>query len=263
MSGGNHTDPNRGSSRVPHSAFVSSPARISPREMAPASPPHTAATLRSVDRDLLHALRECAAGESESNDSADIGQLTRRLGVTATAVRQRIDRLLDLGLIDREKVVVGRGRPTFRYRLTVEGYRRSGADAVALADAMWREILALPDESTRNQLLRSVANRLGKQFAAKIGSAQSFSDRIQDLTQLLATRQVDATICDSGQLPVLDICSCPYPSLTDASDDRSMCRLEEEVFSQALGTPVQLSQCRLDGDACCQFTPVETSTESH
>ena len=86
------------------------------------------------------------AGDGRSGDSAGIGELTEKLGVTATAVRQRIDRLLEQGLIGREKVVEGRGRPTFRYRLTVEGYRRSGADPVALADAMWREILALPDD---------------------------------------------------------------------------------------------------------------------
>ena len=44
-----------------------------------------------------------------------VGELTELLGVTATAVRQRIERLLEMGLIEREKVVAGRGRPTFRY----------------------------------------------------------------------------------------------------------------------------------------------------
>jgi predicted ArsR family transcriptional regulator len=35
-----------------------------------------------------------------------------------------------------------------------------------------------------------------------------------------------------------------------------MCRLEEQMISEALGQPVHLSSCRLDGDACCQFSAV-------
>ena len=58
-----------------------------------------------------------------------VGELTDRLGVTATAVRQRIDRLLELELIDREKFVAGRGRPTFRYRLTVVGASSGGGES--------------------------------------------------------------------------------------------------------------------------------------
>ena len=218
--------------------------------------------LRSVDLELLRALRACTASSDEGQDSASIGQLIESLGVTATAVRQRIERLLDQGLIDREKVVEGRGRPTYRYRLTVEGYRKSGADSVALADAMWREILALPDDSLRSRLIHSIAHRLGRQFAAQIDEQQSFDGKMQELSAVLATRQIDTTVTEADSLPVLDICSCPYPSLTDASEDRSMCRLEEEAFSQALGTPVQLSMCRLDGDTRCQFTPVDASPDS-
>ncbi len=32
---------------------------------------------------------------------------------------------------------------------------------------------------------------------------------------------------------MLDIGECPYPSLTDASEDREMCRLEEQMISEA------------------------------
>ena len=80
----------------------------------------TVEDLRSVDRELLMAMRD--------GEAMGIGELTETLGVTATAVRQRIDRLLEMGLIDREKIVAGRGRPTFRYRLTVIGHRSAGAN---------------------------------------------------------------------------------------------------------------------------------------
>ena len=210
--------------------------------------------LRSVDRDLLRALRGA--------DSVGIGELTEALGVTATAVRQRIERLLQLGLIERQKVVAGRGRPTYQYRLTINGHRQAGANATALAEAMWEEILAIDDPQVRGQVIAAIGARLGREYAARLESDDgddSFETRMNKLSDMLAQRQIDTQVIASGELPVLDIGVCPYPSLTDASEDRAMCRLEEQMISEALGQPVHLSSCRLDGDACCQFSTASTS----
>jgi predicted ArsR family transcriptional regulator len=224
-----------------------------------------AAELRSVDRELLLALR--------GGQSMGVGELTDLLGVTATAVRQRVERLLTTGLIEREKVVAGRGRPTYRYRLTVAGHQRAGADPSDLVDAMWREILALPDADTRERLLSAVAARLGRQFheqlrqlfseteASRGNDSATLDDRVRRLSEILTDRSVETDVSNAGDLPVLDVGSCPFPSLTEASEDRAMCRLEEKMFSEALGRPVHLSSCRLDGDSCCQFTPVEDADE--
>lgn len=206
--------------------------------------------LRSVDRDLLRVLR--------GSESVGIGELTETLGVTATAVRQRIERLLQLGLIERQKVVAGRGRPTYQYRLTLNGYRQAGANATALAEAMWEEILAIKDAHVRDQVIAAIGSRLGREYALQLGSDDvgevSFEDRMKKLSQILAQRQIDNQVVALGELPVLDIGVCPFPSLTDTSEDRAMCRLEEQMISEALGQPVHLSSCRLDGDSCCQFS---------
>jgi predicted ArsR family transcriptional regulator len=230
--------------------------------------------LRSVDRQLLLALRK--------GDCVGIGELTDALGVTATAVRQRIERLLEQDLIEREKLVAGRGRPTFRYRLTVAGHQRAGANPVELVDAMWREIVALPDDAVRSRLLDSVAGRLGQRFAEELNqstkgednlatpiagsddeNAVAFERRVHKLSEALVSRHIESEVSHDGELPVLDIGTCPYPSLTNVSDDRAMCRLEEKMFSEALGRPMHLSSCRLDGDACCQFSPTSSSTPNH
>lgn len=213
--------------------------------------------LRRVDRDLIRVLR---AGEFVSVDA-----LIEELGVTATAVRQRIQRLMELGLIEREKIVSGRGRPTYRYRLTVLGHRHAGANANELVDAMWQEILSLTDTQVRQQLISAIASRLGRQYAAQLevtAEGESVEHRMHQLSSMLNDRQISTEVSHVGSLPVLDISSCPYPALTDSSDDRAMCRLEEQMFSAALGQPVELSSCRLDGDSCCQFSPIKSSTST-
>ncbi|TWU55382.1 helix-turn-helix transcriptional regulator [Rubripirellula reticaptiva] len=219
--------------------------------------------LRSVDRKLLMVMR--------GGDAFGIGELTDQLGVTATAIRQRIERLLEIGLIDREKIVAGRGRPTYQYHLTVAGHRSAGANSVDLADAMWREIQAIDDVEIRSKLLSGIAARLGRQFASQLSSEEAggtLESRIEKLSEMMTARHMSACMTHSGELPVLDIGSCPYPAMTDASSDRAMCRLEEEMISEALGTQVHLSSCRLDGDSCCQFSaasdasPRSTATAS-
>ena len=210
--------------------------------------------LRSVDRQLLKALR--------GKDSVGIGELIEALGVTATAVRQRIDRLLQLGLVARHKVVSGRGRPTYQYHLTVDGLRQAGTNSAALTEAMWHEILAIEDDAVRRQVLASIGSRLGREYAIQIDADNvdySVEQRMNKLSEMLSQRQIENQVIASGGLPVLDMGACPYPSLTDVSEDRAMCRLEEKMISEALGQPVHLSSCRLDGDSCCQFSADSSS----
>ncbi|WP_149495947.1 helix-turn-helix transcriptional regulator [Roseiconus lacunae] len=208
--------------------------------------------VRSVDRELLRAMPADAL--------IGVGDLIDRLGVTATAVRQRIDRMLERELIEREKVVAGRGRPTYQYRLTEKGRRINSADSTELAEAMWQEMLAIEDPELRDRMLAGIAKRMGKEYASRLADARMdastpLEERMRLLSELLSERRVVSDVVSDGKLPVLDIRCCPFPTLANGEHDHSMCRLEELLLSEALGKPVQLSQCRKDGDSCCQFTP--------
>jgi len=218
-----------------------------------------AESVRTSDAELLRLLRD---GQPRTVDDLKLA-----LGVTATAVRQRIERLLDAGFIERQKEVVGRGRPVFRYALTVEGHRRAGADAFEFAEAMWREIMTLRDSPIRRRLVSAIAQRLGKIYASRLCDRDPLTmgdslleDRMRSLSQVLSQSQIKAEVhldrTKAATLPVLDIGSCPYPTLRDDPQDRSLCKMEEEMLSEALGSRVHLTSCRLDGDHCCQFTPV-------
>ena len=234
---------------------IFAPAIPEPSSTVINHPPATADTsVRDVDRDLLVAMRD--------GQTAGIGELTQRLQVTATAIRQRIERLLEARLIDREKSVAGRGRPTYHYCINNAGRQVIGADPSDLVQAMWEEILAIEDPQLRDLMLQRVAERLGREYAAQLDDEAPLDERMQRLSALLASRRVSSDVISSGELPVLDIGTCPFPTLADGTNDHSMCRLEEKVLSEALGEQLQLSQCRLDGDACCQFSPAEQTAST-
>ena len=54
-----------------------------------------------------------------------VSELSESVGVTGTAVRQRLKRLLKEGDIHRERMETLRGRPRHCYSLTAKGRRRS------------------------------------------------------------------------------------------------------------------------------------------
>ncbi len=216
----------------------------------PPTPPGHPETLRSVDRSLLLCLR--------SGQPRSIGELTESLGVTATAVRQRLERLLAQGFIERQKVAGGgRGRPTYNYCLTPAGFKRAGADATDLAEAMWLEILSIESPNIRERLIDGVARRLGRQLAVRESNAADPAAAGHRVAASLQSREYPT--CQAHGGAVIGLEACPFPILTDAADDRQMCRLEEKMLSEALGEPVRLTSCRLDGDACCHFSPIDSN----
>jgi len=87
------------------------------------------------DSDLLDLLR--VAGPLGVSDMADATE------VTATAVRQRLIRLMAKGIIDRDAIRAGRGRPKHLYRLTDKGLRLTGSNFADLALVLWHEINAI------------------------------------------------------------------------------------------------------------------------
>ncbi|WP_425399131.1 helix-turn-helix transcriptional regulator [Aeoliella sp.] len=201
-------------------------------------------TVTDSDDALLNLLRK--QGEM------GISQLVDELGVTATAVRQRLGRLMDEGLISREEVVrSGRGRPSHRYQLTEKGRRSGGNNYADLVDVLWAEIRAIEDPDIRAGLLQ----RIAKQLAERAGelSGGSLEEKMQRLAEMMQERRIPFEVDNSGELPVLTAVACPYPELVE--HDKSICAMERMLFSEVLGETMRLSGCRPLGDACCSFEP--------
>jgi len=198
------------------------------------------------DADLLELLR--VAGP------LDVVEMAGAIEVTATAVRQRLSRMMAKGLIQREPVRAGRGRPRHRYQLTDRGLELTGSNFADLAMAMWVEVSAVANPDLRRDFLRRIARALAAGYAHRIRGATP-DERMQSLSEILAERRVPFSVEPprDGEPAKLTAQACPYPRL--AEQDRSVCAMETMMFSELLGTSVELKSCRLDGDCNCQFQP--------
>lgn len=179
-----------------------------------------------------------------------VQQLAEATQVTATAVRQRLTRLMAQGLVDRELSRAGRGRPSHRYRLTEKGRRQSGANFADLATALWNEVRAIDNDEVRRGLLQRIAKSMAQMYGQRVQGATT-AERMQDVSRLFAERNVPWEVEGTDELPVLTALVCPYPDL--AEQDRGVCAMERMMLAELVGDGLRLADCRLDGDSCCRF----------
>lgn len=206
------------------------------------------------DRVLLDHLRRHRA--------ASVGELGDLLGVTATAIRQRLTRLMAEGLVERQLRAPaggddaiarhGRGRPSYDYRLSERGREATGDNYHDLAEILWEEVREIEDRQVRVGLVQRVAERLARRYSGRVGG-EGVAERMRDLMRLMGEREVPVDVDTRGGLPVLTMLACPYPKL--AEQDRGICAVEKAMLSEVLGQGVRLSECRLDGGTCCSFEP--------
>lgn len=184
-------------------------------------------------------------------ESMGVSEMAEAMEVTATAIRQRLTRLLAQGLIERLATQGGRGRPSHRYSLTAAGRRKAGSNFGDLAIALWKEIRQIEDLEVRRGLLGRIAGHMATMYADQVEGSRE--ERMQGLVEVFAERKVPFAVERSGELPVLTAHACPYPEL--AEQDRTICAVERMMFSELVGENLRLSRCRLDGDNCCTFEP--------
>jgi DeoR family transcriptional regulator, suf operon transcriptional repressor len=188
-----------------------------------------------------------------------IAELVREMGVTATAVRQRLGRLMADGLIERHTERKRRGRPNHRYSLTEKGERASGTNFADMAIILWQEVKSVENPEVRRGLLKRIAGRMVDRYRDGI-AGDSPGERMNTFAQLMHEREIQFEVDSSGELPVLTAVACPYPEL--AKLDRSVCTMEKLMLSEILEENVRLSECRLDGANCCTFTPSSSLVDS-
>jgi predicted ArsR family transcriptional regulator len=181
-----------------------------------------------------------------------IQDLISGLGVTATAVRQRLDRLMKAELVERTSTSHGRGRPAHVYSLTKKGQRVGGNNFQNLALALWKEIRGIKEPHVRRGLMARIGSGLADGYREHVTATTPY-DRLCETASAMKKSDLSCEVTiEATGFPVFISHSCPYPEL--AEQDRSICSAERFMLEELAGTSVQLSECRLDGGSCCKFT---------
>ena len=172
-------------------------------------------------------------------------------------MHERLLRLMAEGLVERKLLRGGRGRSSYRYSLTPKARDLAGKNFGDLAAVLWREVLRIEDAGRRQRAIRRIASALKVLYADAIYGT-TLKARMESLRELLEKRRIRCDVDTRGGVPTFTLRDCSYPDLAEV--DCTVCEMETMVFSQLLNDEVVLSQCRLDGHACCQFSPNQKRT---
>jgi predicted ArsR family transcriptional regulator len=197
------------------------------------------------DRELLDLIRR--------HGPLTVQEMVGRLGVTPTAIRNRLTRLVGSGMIERKTEHGARGRPKHAYQASVAAHKRLGQNYADLAVVLWDEMMrSVEDRRLRRILFGRITDRLAELYRGQV-TGDEWEGRLVQLGSILHGRGIETEVTrgDGSMTPVLKQHSCPYYELAEV--DRAVCAMERKMFEKVLGRAMRLSQCRLDGHRSCDF----------
>lgn len=194
----------------------------------------------------------------KNHGSATVNTLTTAIGVTPVTVRHHLLALMGDGLVRREPVRSGVGRPQHRYLLTEAGLRQFPNRYHVLAAHLLTSIKSLETPLDIERLLETIVSQtlpLPDDLAALPPP-----ERLHALVASFNAQQISAVVNtnDDGQAELR--LSCPYAYI--AKHHPELCRVDEKVLRGKLSLPMQRAACLLDGDKSCTFSIQLTGTES-
>ncbi|HEU5118872.1 MAG TPA: MarR family transcriptional regulator, partial [Isosphaeraceae bacterium] len=181
----------------------------------------------SSDRPLLDLIRR--------RGPLSVVEMVEVMGVTPTAIRNRLGRLIGSGLVERRVEHGGRGRPRHTYLASAEAHKKLGQNYADLALVLWDEMMrTVEDRKLRRVLFTRITDRLAEMYRAQL-TGDAWQGRMVQLGSILHDRGIEAEVVsgDDADLPVLKQHSCPYFEL--AESDHAVCAMERKMFEKVLG----------------------------
>lgn len=181
-------------------------------------------------------------------------ELAAEFGLTDTAIRQHLEALETVGLVERVVAhTPGRGRPPTHWRLA-DAADRLFADRHAdlSVDLLESVRLALGDDALAS-VVRTRAERQLAEYHLELDALSDVSDRVRRLAELRSAEGYLAeVVTDHGNLELVEH-HCPIRGAAQACED--LCVAELELFSKVLGPGVSVvrEQHLLHGGQRCAY----------
>ncbi len=232
---------------------IADPTRIESAPIPPLLPPPPgttsgAATPSSLRRELLLRLRQLGPTSPDN--------LATHLGASRTGVLQQLRALEATGLVSRQTVRHGVGRPRHLYDVTPDAQDLFPSNYDGLASGLLSAARAVGGEELLDELLaarrRQIGDRIRRHMAERLPEVAPLADRVRELAVIqdeqgylaLAEEHAD------GTLRLVEYNCAIYHVAKDAP---GACRAELAMFRDVLGAPVVRESHIASGDRCCSY----------
>lgn len=193
-----------------------------------------------------------------------VSALVARLGITETAVRRHLDKLLAEGLIEARDVHErrGRGRPARSWVVSAAGHAELRADYDDLAEDAIRFLAERAGREAVRAFAEQRAADLVSRVSADLPPDASVTERTDGLVRTLRREGYAATVRPvagpdaPAALAGVQLCQGHCPVQHVAAEFPEFCDAETEAISDLLGVHVQRLATLAQGDhVCTTFVP--------
>lgn len=191
-------------------------------------------------------------------------QLASRLGASRTGVLQQLRALEAAGLVSRQMVKHGVGRPRHLYDVTADAQDLFPSTYDALASGLLSAIVAVGGEDLIDEVFaarrRQLGDRVRVQLAERIAPDAPIADRVRELTQIQAAQGYLAE-CVAGPDGTIQLLEHNCAIYRVARGTPSACQAELDLFRDILGADVVRESHIAAGDRCCSYRISEHQTD--
>jgi predicted ArsR family transcriptional regulator len=202
----------------------------------------------SLRRDLLLRLRLDGPSSPE--------ELAHRLGLSRTGVLQQLRALEAAGLVSREAVRHGVGRPRHVYDVTDAAQDLFPTNYDALASGLLAAIRAIGGEELVDGVFderrRIARERVRQRMAERLPNDATLMDRARELAVIQDEQGylAEAVVGPDGTIRLVER-NCAIHRVS--AEQPAACQAELDLFRDVLGADVQRETHIAAGDRCCTY----------
>jgi predicted ArsR family transcriptional regulator len=186
------------------------------------------------------------------NGEMTVADLCSALSITAMAVRRHLGSLHQEGLVDSRIVRQGRGRPTYRYRLTEKAnFRLFPSGALNLAQDILDAVFEVSGHKGVMELLTLRQKHLSGKLKSRM-EGKEIAEMVEEVAKIFSE---NGFMTEWERLPDGDFVifqrHCAVHNL--ANQYRQLCVLEPRLIETLLGVRVTRQQYMLKNDPVCGY----------
>jgi predicted ArsR family transcriptional regulator len=202
----------------------------------------------TLRRDLLLRLRHDGPSTPES--------LATSLGLSRTGVLQQLHALEAAGLVQRQAIKHGVGRPRHEYDVTDAAQDLFPTNYDGLAAGLLAAIRAIGGdtlvEGVFEERRRITRERVRQRMAERLAPDAPLSDRARELAVIQDEQGyiAEAIVSPDGVIRLVER-NCAIHRVS--SEHAAACQAELDLFREVLGTTVERETHIAAGDRCCSY----------
>ena len=187
------------------------------------------------------------------HEGAPLDELGGHLGLTRTAVKQHVLRLLDLGYLTYADTKGAVGRPRRRYLISDAGIDAFPKKYSWLANAILAQLAQDLGPSGAKSFMRNLAGAVAASLEGQVDPKDAPAQRLRKVITLMNELGYRAVL-KPGEGPgeaAIEAVNCVYHSVAKVHPE--LCQFDVSLIEQASGMNVRLETCIAKGGAVCRF----------